>query len=341
MGKVIAIFNQKGGVAKTSTVNNLAFELCARGKRVLMVDADQQENLSISVGVIPKQCKRTFYDVLVDDIADINYDTSLDDVIVKLSSGPHLIPGSIEMASMDEKIFSVLQIDTPLEQWLKQYQKDLEVQSKVKAVPAVTSEDQKIDLKQEIDRYIKLSAGFRTVQIELIKSLIEEGFLDEHALPPSEGKDGKYIIKRILDRIKDQYDYILVDCPPALSAITKNILNAASSVIVPMTLEPFSASGLSHLIQTVGAIKQLTNPDLKISGLLYTMVDSRLVLSQALKTQSDYFRQLVYIYDTQIPRSTDVNKAFALQEPLMEYNKDNIARVAYSAFADEFLSREE
>lgn len=337
MGKVIAIYNQKGGVGKSVTTSNLAYELSARNKAVLMVDADQQENLSISTGVIPKQCNRTFYDVLMDEIHDISYDTSLSDVIVKLPSGPHIIPGSVEQASIDEELFSIMKFETPLESWLKQYQKDLEIQGRIKSLPP---DDEGIYLEDEVDRYIKLYAGYKQITTELTETLIQEGFLDKRAMPPAEAKDGRFVVKKILDKIKDQYDFILVDCPPALSALTKSVLNSASSVLVPVTLEPYSASGLSHLAQSVGTIKQLSNPRLRISGLLYTMVDDRLVLSHDIKTQLEYFRQLFYIYDTQIPRSTDVNKAIAEMKPLMEFNKNNIARLAYSKFADEFLKRE-
>lgn len=332
MGKIISVFNQKGGVAKTATINNLAFELHARGKKVLMVDADQQENLPISVGVIPKNCNRTIYDVLLDEIEDVNYKKDLSDVIVKTEYGVDLLPGSVEMAEMDEKLFALAKTDTILDQWLSSYEENSEIREQ--------TEDANPGLKGEIDRFLKLSAGYKNVRDELIASLIDEGFLDDSAQEQQKKKDGRFIFKKILAGVKDNYDYILIDCPPALSAITKNILNASNSVIVPMTLEPFSASGLSHLITSVNTIRQQTNPRLKFSGLLYTMVDERLILSKDIKEQTDWYKQLLYIYKVQIPRSTDVNKAFAEMTPLIEYNKNNIARLAYSDFCDEFLERE-
>ena len=110
-------------------------------------------------------------------------------------------------------------------------------------------------------------------------------------------------------------------------------------VLVPMTLEPFSASGLSHLIASVNTIRQTKNPKLQFSGLLYTMWENR-IISNDLKMQAEFYKQFLYIYTTPIPRSTEVNKAFAEMMPLLKYNKNNLARLAYSRFCDEFLERE-
>lgn len=322
MGKIVSVFNQKGGVAKTATINNLAFELNARGKKVLMIDADQQENLSVSVGIIPRQGYFTLFDLLCAEIEDKPYKRDLSDAIVHTEyENLDLIVGSVQMASMDEKLFSLMEMETPLDKFIQSYKIDYSLQKK--------AEDE--DFDESIEWFIKLETGFQNAKDEFLKELQNQGFLTK--------KDGELIVKKLLSLVKDQYDYILIDCPPALSAITKNMLNASDCILVPMTLEPFSASGLSHLVTSVDAIKQRKNPGLKFSGLLYTMVENR-VVSKELKAEADYYKQFMYIYNTEIPRSADVNKAFALQMPLMEYNADSTARIAYSKFCDEFLERE-
>ena len=235
--------------------------------------------------------------------------------------GVSIIPGSVEMASMDEKLFSIIKVKTQLEQFIDDYSEDESLQERA----------EEAELTEDILKYKKYKMSFNALEEEFEKVLCDEGFMTEH--------DGDFVMKKVLSGIRSKYDFILIDCPPALSAITKNVLNASDRVLVPMTLEPFSASGLSHLIATVNTIKQNKNPKLQFSGLLYTMFENRIIAND-LKVQADFYKQFLYIYETPIPRSTEVNKAFAEMMPLLEYKKDNIARLAYSAFCDEFLERE-
>ena len=321
MGKIIAVFNQKGGVAKTATVNSLAFELNARGKKVLMIDADQQENLSISVGILPRQLKHTIFELLKAEIECVPYKKDLSEYIMHTDYGVDIIPGSVQMAGMDEMLFSLMEIESPLDKFLKDYKLDYALQHK--------AEDAELD--EYIEWFAKLQDGYMNARDEFMKELQNHDFLER--------KDGDLIIKKILSLVKQQYDYVIIDCPPALSAITKNILNAANSILVPMTLETFSASGLTHLVNSVDAIRARKNPGLKFSGLLCTMVENRIV-SKELKAEIDVYKQFMYIYKTEIPRSADVNKAFAEMVPIMEYNEESTARIAYSNFCDEFLERE-
>lgn len=324
MGRVVAVFNQKGGVAKTATINNLAFELNARGKKVLMIDADQQENLSVSVGVFPRQQSCTIFDLLCCEIEDRPYKKDLSEAIIHTGyEGVDLICGSVQMATMDKKLFSIMEFESPLDRFLESYKNDYSVQEKA----------EEVGIDDALDRFLKLKAGYENTKREFIQELCKVGLMTK--------KDGDLVMRKLLSSVKAKYDYILIDCPPALSAITENILYASDRVLVPMTLEPFAASGLSHLIASVNAIQQSKNKTLKFSGLLYTMVDKNLVLSKEIKEQADFFRQFLFIYDTMIPRSTEVNKAFAERMPLIDYNKNNAARVAYGNFCDEFLEREE
>lgn len=325
MGKVIAVFNQKGGVGKTATINNLAFELNERDKSVLVVDADQQENLSASLGVMPRTCNNTIYDILRKEIYNEDYDKTLKDTIVSTKFGIDLIPGSVQMAVMDKMIFSVTEFPSPVDKALSDYSNDTD---------GFREKAEKENAVNAIEAFSQIKNSYDEAEAAFLDIMYSSDLMKE--------KNGDLLVKKILAPIKKKYDYILIDCPPALSAITINILSAADRVLVPMTPEPFAASGLTHLITSVDLIQKQTNPNLKFSGLLYTMVEKNRILSEGLIRQAnEHYGQLLYIYNAMIPRSTDVNKAFARSEPLIAYNKNNAARLAYSAFCDEFLRREE
>lgn len=325
MGKTIAVFNQKGGVGKTATISCLAFELQDRGKKVLVIDADQQENLSISLRVIPRQCNMTIYDLLRKEIQGEEYERNLSEVIHHSDFGLDVIPGSVRMAGMDRLMFTVTPFNTQLDALLDDYAKDNnEMRSKIEDA----------GLTEDTKDFIREKRQFEDKENNFKQKLFDADLYSE--------KDGDFLLKKILSPIKDKYDYILIDCPPALSSITINILTAADRLIIPMTPEPFSASGMIHLQANVDVINKLNNPDLTISGLLFTMVQKNLKVSDALIAQTtQQYESSMYVYKTQIPRSTDVNKAFAHAEPLIHYNKSNNARKAYSDFCDEFLKREE
>ena len=325
MSKIVAVFNQKGGVGKTATINNLAFELQERGKKVLVVDADQQENLSASLGVMPRTVSCTIYDLLRKVIYDEPYKEDLSDVIIHTQYGLDLIPGSVQMAVMDKMLFSITNFPTPAKKFLSDYSAN--VNDMKKRADAEGLSDAIRNFEDALEAYEDYENYFLGI-------MYDSGIMKE--------KNGNFIIRDLLEPVKDNYDYILVDCPPALSAITINILSAADRVLIPMSPEPFAASGLTHLYTNVNMLQQQVNPKLKISGLLYTMVEkNRRLAEELIDGANAMYGQLMYIYKTMIPRSTDVNKAFAERKPLIKYNKNNAARVAYSDFCDEFLKREE
>lgn len=325
MGRIVAIFNQKGGVGKTATVNNLAFELQARDKKVLVIDADQQENLSVSLGVMPSQCKATIYDLLLAEIHDEPYKKDLSNIIVHTKYGIDLIPGSLSMAEMDKFLYAISPVETPVEEFLRKYENDEDnMRKKVEDCGGTTP----------VEQFLRLHKSYTEAVPYFLKIAISKKLIRR--------KDGTLILRNILARISDNYDYIIIDCPPSLSAVTINILNAADRVIVPTTPDPFAISGLINLVSTMNSVRAETNPGLKFSGMLYTMVEKNRVVVRELMAQSEEnIARYIYIYDTCIPRSTAVNQAFASGVPLIKLSKSNPTRLAYSAFCDEFLEREE
>lgn len=255
MGKAIAIFNQKGGVGKTTTNINLGACLAQLGKRVLMLDIDPQGNTTSGVGVSKKDLSDTVYDLLIDP----DYD-------------PH---GAIRHTS----------------------QKGLDL------IPA------NVDL-----------AG---AEIELVEI---------------DGREKR--LKNAISKIKEEYDFIFIDCPPSLGLLTINSLTAVESVLIPIQCEFYALEGVSQLVSTIDLVKKSLNPGLTIEGVVLSMFDGRTNLSmQVVQEVKKYFGSLVY--STVIPRNIRLAEAPGFGMPITEYDPRSKGAQAYRAFAQEFLIREE
>ena len=255
MGKAIAIFNQKGGVGKTTTNINLAACLAIRGKKVLILDIDPQGNTTSGIGVTKRNLKNTVYNILIDK----DYDPRK--AIIKTNvENLDLIPASVDLAG---------------------------------------------------------------AEVELVGM---EG--RENAL-----KDG-------LEKIKDNYDYIFIDCPPSLGLLTINSLAAVDSVLVPIQCEFYALEGVSQLVRTIDLVKRSLNPKLEIQGVILSMFDGRTNLSlQVVQEVKRYFGNKVYA--TVIPRNVRLAEAPSYGMPITEYDPKSKGAEAYGDFADEFLDLEE
>ena len=143
-----------------------------------------------------------------------------------------------------------------------------------------------------------------------------------------------------IDEVKDQYDYILLDCPPSLSLLTLNGLCAAGSVLIPMQCEYYALEGLSDLVQTVKRIRQHLNPRLEIEGLLRTMYDPRNSLAQQVGNELvQHFGDKVY--RTIVPRNVRLAEAPSHGVPVLVLDKSSKGAQAYLALAGEMLRRHE
>jgi chromosome partitioning protein len=255
LGKAIAIFNQKGGVGKTTTNINLAACLAMKGKKVLVMDIDPQGNTTSGMGISKKDLENTMYEVLIDDSLDPN-----------------------------EAI-----LDTSIEN--------------LKILPAS----------------VRLAGG----EIELV-------YL--------EGREKR--LRNALSRIKDNYDYIFIDCPPSLGLLTINSLTAVDSVLIPIQCEFYALEGVSQLMSTIDLVKQNLNPELEIEGVILSMFDGRTNLSiQVVEEVKKYFRDKVY--RTVIPRNVRLAEAPSYGMPIIEYDARSKGAEAYMEFADEFLEEGE
>ena len=151
-------------------------------------------------------------------------------------------------------------------------------------------------------------------------------------------QDREYMLKRALEEVKDDYDYILIDCAPSLGLITLNSLVAADAVIIPIQCEYFALEGLGKLLNTIKSIQRIHNPDLDIEGLLLTMFDSRLRLSnQVVDEVRKHFSSMVF--DTIIRRNTRLGEAPSYGESIIAYDATSKGAVNYLNLAQELLKK--
>lgn len=155
------------------------------------------------------------------------------------------------------------------------------------------------------------------------------------------GVDRKeFILKKEVDWVKDQYDYILVDCPPSLSMLTINAMTTADTVLVPIQCEYYALEGLSQLIHTVNLVKERLNPDLKMEGVVFTMFDSRTNLSnQVVENVKEHFKQKVF--NTVIPRNIRLAEAPSYGMPISTYDSKSAGAEAYRMLAKEIIERKD
>ena len=147
-------------------------------------------------------------------------------------------------------------------------------------------------------------------------------------------------LKTKLDKIKDQYDYILIDCPPSLGLVTLNAFTASDSVLIPVQCEYFALEGLGQLLNTVNLVKKHLNKNLEIEGALLTMYDARTNLSnQVVKEVKKYFEDKVY--KTVIPRNVRLSEAPSYGMPISIYDPRSKGAKSYDKFVKEFLKNNE
>jgi chromosome partitioning protein len=146
-------------------------------------------------------------------------------------------------------------------------------------------------------------------------------------------------LKEALLPHREQYDYIIIDCPPSLSLLTLNALSAADGIIVPMQCEYFALDGLSSLIKTINALKQKLNPALEIDGIIRTMYDVRNNLANAVSNElTQHFGDIVF--RTLVPRNVRLAEAPSHGQSIIKYDKNSRGAIAYLGLASEILRRE-
>lgn len=151
-----------------------------------------------------------------------------------------------------------------------------------------------------------------------------------------QGREGK--LKKLLAQLEQDFDYIIIDCPPALSLLTLNAFTASDSVLIPLQSEFYALEGLGQLLDTIKRVKSSFNPRLKIKGILLTMYDKRTNLSQnVFEDAKNYFKDLVF--KTKIPRNIKLGEAPSYGLPILLYDNQSQGSKSYITFARELLRR--
>ena len=252
--KKICIFNQKGGVGKTTTNINLCAFLAMEGYKVLTIDTDPQGNTTSGLGLDKRNLEVSMYDVLTNN-------ASLEQVIIKSELIPNLYiaPSTMELAGAEVEIIGI--------------------------------------------------------------------------------KDRETILLREISKIKDQYDFIFIDCPPSLGVLTINALTAVDSVLIPIQCEFYALEGVGQLINTIQLVKKSLNKSLDIEGVLMTMYDYRTNLSNEVYDEAKKFFN-DKVYDATIARNIRLAEAPSFGLPIMLYDDKCKGAIAYKKFAKEFLSKQ-
>lgn len=258
---VIAVVNQKGGTAKTTTVENLGIGLAREGKKVMLVDTDPQGSLTISLGYPrPDELEITLFDLLN---KTINEDSvSAGEGILHQAEGIDLIPANISLAGLE---------------------------------------------------------------VALVNTMNRER-----------------ILKHFLEPVKNNYDYVLLDCMPSLGMLTVNALAAADAVLVPVQANYLSAKGLEQLLQTINKVKRQINPKLRIEGILLTMVDGRTNYGREISSLiRDTYGGHIKIFNSEIPRSVRAAEISAEGKSIFLHDPKGKVAEAYLNLTKEVMTNAE
>lgn len=251
--KVITVTNQKGGTGKTTTSLFLKDALIEKGKKVLLIDLDQQADASYGTGV-EYDPSQTTYELLTQDL-------NLDDILVHVNDQLDLAPAGNQMAKLD------------------------------------------VTLTQD------------------------------HML------DAQFILSDKLEDYKNNYDYVIIDTPPALSMAVMNALTASDTVVVPTQADLFSLKGLGDLGSTVAAIKRRSNPKLTIAGILIGRYNSRTIFSKAMTTALTEAAESLqtHVFETKIREAISVKESQNAFQSIFEYDPKSKVTHDISDFVDELL----
>lgn len=218
---------------------------------------------------------------------------------------------------------------------------DMDPQGNMSSGLGIDKDELKISIYQ-------VMLGENTIEEALVSGVINENLdvlpasVDLSALEIEliDAKDKEYILKKEVDKIKDNYDIVVIDCPPALSTLTINAMTTADSVIIPIQCEYYALEGLTQLGYTIQLVTERLNANLKVEGIVFTMYDSRTNLSMQVVENVRENLDLP-IYDTVIPRNIKLAEAPSHGMPISMYDSRSAGAKSYMQLAEEVISKGE
>lgn len=200
-------------------------------------------------------------------------------------------------------------------------------------------EDREQDLYHLLAGLVDINTAIRTTLVKGLSVIPSSNALSAAEVELSEVDDREFRLKAIVDQVRDDFDYIFIDCPPSLGLLTVNALSAADAALVPLQCEYYALEGLSQLMNTIEGVRAGLNPDLVIQGVVLTMYDGRNRLSSLVANDvRSHLGQLVY--ETIIPRNVRVSEAPSYGKPVLLYDLECSGSKAYISLAGEVIKQE-
>lgn len=319
--KTISVFNQKGGVGKTTTVVNLAVALAYLDKKILVVDMDPQANATTGLGVDKNKVDISVYDLFYLDYLD-------QDEINSINKEEN-ISNEIEEVNLKEEVKSEGKrfIDLSGSGETKKLEKIEELE---KSEEFHKNEEDSLKIKSIDEFIIKTESGVDLIPSENSLSGLEVELVELDPLARTQK------LKEILAKIDKEYDFILIDCPPSLGLLSINSLVASNSIIIPIQTEYYALEGVSELMNTFELVKESLNKDLYVEGVLLSMFDKRTKLSyEVVEEVKKFFKDKVFM--TMIPRNVRLAEAPSHGKSAVEYDAKSQGAMAYISLGSEII----
>ena len=252
---------KNGGVGKTTTTFSLGVALAKEGKKVLLVDADPQGDLTTYTGYYDQDSLPVTISTLLErTINDI--EVNAEEAVLHHNEGVDLVPSNLNLSMTEVNLFNAM--------------------------------------------------------------------------------NREYVMKNSLNELKKDYDYILIDCAPSLSILTTNALATANEVIIPVQSQYLSVKAMGNLLKTISKVKRQINNELKVGGILLTLVDKRTALPRVVKQELESnYGNIVEIFDSQIPVAIKTAESTSKGKSIFAYDKASKTAGAYLSFAKEVLKEDE